>query len=250
VADPTRAAAAADPALLAALLPDEPRWVDARGALLSGRCRVFCGEAPARGFLVRSHDFPFVFAVFRPPPELLAAAAAPAGGAPPADFELLVADEDAAPWRPWFAGGREEAVILHRPGGPLPAVVPPPGAEVRRVGSLEEIQPLPAELAPELIQALANRRPLATAFVAGKAVSFCYAALETEAWWDVSIDTLEGYRGRGLAAATFALLARDLTGGGLSPVWGAHGGNTASLRLAAKLGFVEAGRLRAFGFEE
>lgn len=238
--------AAADPLRLAALLPDLPLWVDARGALLSGRCRVLREAEPARGFLVRSTDFPFAFAVFRPRPELLTRAAARSGGPAPEGFELLVVEDDAAYWRPQLPGWREEGVILHQLAGPLPRAAPPPGAAVRRIETPAELGPLPAELAPELARALASRRPLAAAFAAGKAVSFCYAALETEGWWDVSIDTLEGYRGRGLAAAAFCALARDLAGQGRLPVWGAHAGNAASLALAAKLGFVEAGRLRAF----
>ena len=33
----------------------------------------------------------------------------------------------------------------------------------------------------------------------GRAAAFCYPVLQTERHWDVSVDTLEGYRGRGLA---------------------------------------------------
>ena len=70
-------------------------------------------------------------------------------------------------------------------------------------------------------------------------VSFCYAAAETEGLWDVSIDTLEGYRRQGHAAACAVYMVRhvrDTTG--KEPVWGALISNAASMGLAARLGFV------------
>ncbi len=40
--------------------------------------------------------------------------------------------------------------------------------------------------------------PIAAAFADERPVSFCYSGWETETHWDVSIDTLDGYRRRGL----------------------------------------------------
>ena len=72
------------------------------------------------------------------------------------------------------------------------------------------------------------------------------AAFLTESLWDVSVDTLEGCRRRGLAGACARALIGLLSSRGLEPVWAAVESNTASLRLAAKLGFERADRLMVF----
>lgn len=77
-------------------------------------------------------------------------------------------------------------------------------------------------------------------------MAVCSSAFETENFWDVSIDTLASHRRRGLAAATFALLAAEMARHGKQPVWGSEEGNEASLALAARLGFRPVGRLVVF----
>ena len=69
-------------------------------------------------------------------------------------------------------------------------------------------------------------------------MSFCYPVWQTERWWDVSVDTIEGYRGQGLAVRAAAAMIAFMAARGKRPVWGALEDNAASLRVAAKLGFV------------
>jgi RimJ/RimL family protein N-acetyltransferase len=64
--------------------------------------------------------------------------------------------------------------------------------------------------------------------------------------WDVSIDTLEEHRGRSLGAAAVRFMIEYMRGEGRDPVWGALESNRASLRLAAKLGFVPVDRIVVF----
>ena len=81
--------------------------------------------------------------------------------------------------------------------------------------------------------------PVTAALVGGVPAAFCYSCWTTESLWDVSVDTLEAYRGRGLAEAVArAAIARRL-GEWLQPVWGAVDTNGTSRRLAARLGFAE-----------
>jgi GNAT superfamily N-acetyltransferase len=81
-------------------------------------------------------------------------------------------------------------------------------------------------------------------FFDGAAVSFSYSASSTETWADISIDTLEEHRGRGIGAAVVSTLIDEIIRQGKSPVWGAVEDNRASLRLAKKLGFtLQAGEL-------
>ena len=72
----------------------------------------------------------------------------------------------------------------------------------------------------------------------GRPVSFCHAEIQTEKLWDVAIETLEGFRGKGYAEKAVAHMANHmLETYQKRPVWGALETNEPSLRLAAKLGF-------------
>jgi L-amino acid N-acyltransferase YncA len=62
----------------------------------------------------------------------------------------------------------------------------------------------------------------------------------TETLADISIETLEGYRRRGIGRAVVARLIDEVIRLGKVPVWGATEDNTASLALAASLGFTRA----------
>ena len=80
----------------------------------------------------------------------------------------------------------------------------------------------------------------------GLPVAFCYPVVQTETLWDVSIDTLEGYRHRGLGTRAARRMITRLLEFGKWPVWGALESNQASRALAARLGFIEADRLTVF----
>ena len=75
-------------------------------------------------------------------------------------------------------------------------------------------------------------------FVDDEPVSFAYAPWRSARWFDVSVDTLPGARQLGLATIVAAAMIHDERAQGREPVWGADEGNHASLRLAARLGFV------------
>ena len=77
-------------------------------------------------------------------------------------------------------------------------------------------------------------------------MAFCYSCWTTESLWDVSVDTLEPYRGRGLAEAVARSAIARRRGEGLEPVWGAVDTNGTSRRLAARLGFAETGEAVVF----
>ncbi|MGE0871166.1 MAG: GNAT family N-acetyltransferase [Kofleriaceae bacterium] len=97
---------------------------------------------------------------------------------------------------------------------------------------------VPSSLAEELAWAR-TIRTIWTAWVDGAPVSFAYAPWRSAHWFDVSVDTLATARQLGLATIVAAAMIRDERGQGREPVWGADEGNLASLRLAARLGFVQ-----------
>jgi hypothetical protein len=113
------------------------------------------------------------------------------------------------------------------------------GYPIRPLGRDESIAHLPDELRGEIADALAETTVWA-AILDGVPASFSYCGSMTETLADVSIDTIETHRNRGIGAAAAATLIDSIVENGRMPVWGAVESNLASLRLAAKLGFTRA----------
>lgn len=238
-----RQTAESDPKKLATLLEDRPTRVDLRGTLLSAQCRVFSEEDPRDGFVARSLEQPFAAAELEPRPELVhwAFALEDSTGEKP---KLLVPKSKEPYWRSVFPDWKYLDAVLHvlQPNTEIPEL--PSDLDVRHVDAQVDLSGLPDELRDELDLAVEVGHPIMASFVDDRPVAFCYAVVETEGWWDVSIETLEGHRRKGLAAAAFWELHRWMSAEkGKAPVWGAYVDNPASLKLAAKLGFREVGRM-------
>ncbi|MFQ5524857.1 MAG: GNAT family N-acetyltransferase [Thermoanaerobaculia bacterium] len=232
--------------VLLEIVPDHPVWIEARAALLDRECRLFGDE---RGYAIRSDRLRL-------------------GGIGGAASEALVLEafsdigghQESGEWAVVIPKGftsdarlalatwnATEADIFREPAGGLSTPERVSGADIRLPGAATaaDLEHLPGPLADELWEAL-ERTDLAAAWVDGRAVSFCYVACETDTLWDISINTAEGYRRRGLAAATVGFLADRMRSRGKSAVWGAHSWNVASRTLAGELGFEPAGRLFLF----
>ena len=109
---------------------------------------------------------------------------------------------------------------------------------VRRLSASDGLTHLPSGLRGEIDQARATRDVYA-AWNDGVPASFAYVSLETERHGDLSIDTLEAFRRRGLALAALRPVTAELISRGKRPVWGAVESNAASLALASRLGLTE-----------
>jgi RimJ/RimL family protein N-acetyltransferase len=249
-------------------IPDHPQWVDTRGMLLTRRAIVSFPE-PARfdtdGFVVELASRALLSAIGRPSPSLIAERVHAMAG----DVNILVTPEDSAPVAAALPEWVSRPVRLHALPHPQ-AWESEPDEEVviatrEQAPSLDHV---PEGLRHELVEALAGHPetrfvhgtlpgrqpedaspiavPVAFVLVDGRAAGFCYPVLQTERHWDVSVDTLEGYRGRGLAGRAARAMIRHMRRQGKSPAWGALESNEASLSVARRLGFVEAGRLVVF----
>lgn len=146
---------------------------------------------------------------------------------------------------PGLEAGRRDAP------SPVPASSGWGANGLRNVGLLSgnkapSLDHLPRALRQEIQNALGFSSHVAAAFVGGVPVSFCYAASETEALWDISIDTSEPYRRRGLAYDCVNFLIHHMGVHGKTPVWGASDSNLSSRRLAAKLKFEPVDRVVLF----
>lgn len=74
----------------------------------------------------------------------------------------------------------------------------------------------------------------------GAVVSVCYSARRRPDAAEAGVDTDEAYRGAGLAVAVVQAWARAIESAGMTPLYSTSWGNSASLRVATKLGLAYA----------
>jgi hypothetical protein len=231
---------------LAASLPDEPRWIDARAMLLSGHAEVLASTSD--GFVVRvQHGALSAIAVAgRPPCGALRSAVSGTTELTPIVAQTIDAPHVAACLRGVEPAWTHESAIVHvqrhhpvDPPSPLAPLL------VRFLEPSDRLDHLPPGLQHEMTHAR-EMTPVAAVIDGTAAVSFCYPVWVTETLWDVSVDTLEHCRGQGHAARAFRLMADFMRQRGREPVWGALASNAPSLRLAAKLGFRPVDRIEVF----
>ena len=209
--------------------------------LLSGMGKVV-GDVTASpvSFVALHADLDQAVVVGRPERELIRKAAAVAR-------ELLAVPENAD----WTSAAlpnwqHETAEILTAATLDRVRAVPP--GVVRQL-TAEELARIPARhagLRDELLAEVGSGTPVFAAFAGGQPAAFCYAGAVTERWWDISIDTLEPFRRQGYAAQCVAHVILHMAAEGRMPVWGAMQSNTASSRLATKLGFTQVDSLIVF----
>lgn len=86
-------------------------------------------------------------------------------------------------------------------------------------------------------QGLANSGYAWGAFVDGELAAVACTFYLGLSYEDIGVVTIEKYRGRGLSTACTVGLCRDIRARGHQPIWETSPDNTASLRVAEKLGF-------------
>jgi ribosomal protein S18 acetylase RimI-like enzyme len=82
----------------------------------------------------------------------------------------------------------------------------------------------------------------AGAIVEGRIVALACTTAQTPRHADLGVATLEDWRGQGLATACAAHAAAGILRAGRTLVWSVGESNSASVRVAEKLGFAEVGR--------
>lgn len=236
---------------LARALPDTPGWVDTRGMLLSGRAAILGGDTVDAGFVVRvmSGALAVVSVVGYPAHPVIAQAVEDA-----TDMTPVITHPDnavhvgrALTSCPASSSGHQwtsERAVLHRLSAPTPSALTD-DVPVRLLRPDDRLDHLPPGLRFEIGHAR-ETAPVAVALADAKPVSFCYPCWITETLWDVSIDTLEPYRRRGLAARAARFMIAFMREDGREPVWGALASNVASLELARKLGFAPVDEIVVF----
>jgi RimJ/RimL family protein N-acetyltransferase len=252
-----------------ARVPDLPQWIDTRGMLLTGRALVTFPPSQrfiSDGFVVELASRALLSAIGNPPDEIVAERACAMQG----EVNVLCAEDTAETvgvalpsWirrgvrllalsgvMPWEHGHDDGDVAIFTRAN-TPPLEHLPELLRREIGDALEGHPsarfVPGKL-PDRSPADASPTPvpIAAVLMDGQPVAFCYPVLQTETLWDVSVETLEGFRGRQLAARAARAMVRHMRGSSKAPVWGALETNAASLSVARQLGFEEAGRLMVF----
>jgi len=208
-------------------VPDLPRWVEASAIVGTGQHWI---EAAGAGQVI-GHAPSSLMVAFG---DVDAAAVAAIAAARPG-WSMLAAPEredvrEALAAIGWWV---EAARLFTLPD---PASLPDD----------EGAAPLPADtdlghappaLAAE-VRAEQERGTVWTAVVDGAPACFAFAPWRSARWFDVSVDTLVGYRQLGLATRVVTAMIRAERAEGREPVWGAVESNAASQRLAERLGFA------------
>lgn len=222
-----------EPSALAAALPDTPRWVYARSALLSGEASVRLAVARDAGLVV---DLTTAVLVGRPDVGLLRDALAEV----PSGLTLLIEEEALPPARAALPDWTERPFVVHALACPhQPDLPPAPGVVVSA-----PLDPALLMGLPDDVRADAAGAPAAAVRVTGgRPVAVCTVSDLTERLWDVGINTVEPARRQGHATAVFHALTAAMAAQGQQPVWAAYEDYLPSLELAKRLGFRAVARM-------
>ena len=130
------------------------------------------------------------------------------------------------------------------PGGPLRKVPLPEGFRYQWLDEKSVQEFYPNERFPmALAEKYSPDRPdvIALAALDGRTIAgVAGASADTEIMWQVGIDVVEEYRGKGLGTALVSALSREIVSQGRLPFYGTAAGNLASQRIAVGCGFVPA----------
>ncbi len=215
-----------------ASLPDLPRWVEARGMLMSRRgfvvdtadgCRLICGRKDRLVVPVTVELSPLL---------------GPTATREVPGTSILLQDVMLPAGRYHLPDWTAEACTLYTlpPDRARSWQLPQCPTAPMTIEQIEAATHVPAALQDELRDAVV-RSPVWSASLDGLPVAFAYAAQTTDTWFDISVDTLEGARNQGLGRAAAMGLIVDRMLRGLRPVWGTVKSNQASHCLARRLGF-------------
>ena len=109
-------------------------------------------------------------------------------------------------------------------------------------GLLAAYRSNPLEMGFSTFEDLLTDGAAAGAVVEGILVALAHTNAMTARYGDIGVVTDEPWRGIGFASSAASIVARRIQERGRTPVWSAGESNAASLRVAAKLGFVEVSR--------
>lgn len=224
-------------------LDDRLRWIEAREALAAGaRVLGFDADRPGSGVILHP-ALGFAVVIGHPDRNAVAeaASAVPELIAFPGNHVLVGSVV------PRWMG--ELVTLFDLPD--MARLADPDAGNVRIVepDELADIEVESEALRRELFEAAEEGATLFASLDGDRPVSFCYDASCSERLWDIGVDTMEGFRGRGHAWRSASAAIRYWEERGRTPRWACGETNVASRRLARKLGFRPADAMVIFEAE-
>ena len=233
--------------LLATALRDTPETVHSVHMLHRGLCRAWVTGEPAsfKAAILQAVDWPQEPTGFGSNPDLLWELLQQIEG-----WTCILVDSGCAPALATIIeaelGCRTRFLddVTHLLAAPARVVR---DQAVRRLtmADLELLQSAPLELRAGLWSSprdLLAEGIVACAVISGEIVATALTAACTDRYADIGVYTRKEVRGRGYATAAASLVVREVQAGERTPIWSAGAHNTASLRVAQKLGFQEVSR--------
>ena len=210
---------------------------DERGRLLHPRGPRGETEAPPRFFLGRTrHGNLWRFAAGLP--EALVADLARLAAAERIDGPLEAPPERIESIRARLEAEAPVERVYQGPAFRFPEPERPADADPEVVRLTPDRAALLGEEFPGLRAVLALRQPCFAALVEGRATAACYVAARSLRAAEAGVETLPGFRGRGLASRATAAWARAVRAEGLLPLYSTEWRNRASRGVAARLGLI------------
>jgi len=238
---------AAECRLLASLLPEGPQTVISRAHLLWGTARAYAIGLTDSGFetaVIEDPGCPGEPIIFGHNPQQIADLMPQI----PNWFCVNVTPELAPELAPLLAKRmgcpmRQQGDVYHTLTQPPPTnLLDHPNVHLLTSTDLPLLQAAPSELRGPDPAHLLQQTAAAGAILNNQFVAIAQNYALTEKYGDIGVFTLPDWREHGFASAAAAQVAQWLQANGRIPVWSCGEHNQASLRVAAKLGFVENGR--------
>ncbi|MAB79463.1 MAG: hypothetical protein CMJ89_08930 [Planctomycetes bacterium] len=233
-------------AKLADELPDLPRWVPARGLLLSARCEILIPPESRRGgghFLL-DEGRPLACAIGRPVASVVRSFLDRVEG----PYHVLAPQETAEHLRTLLPGWSESPLTVYVHPNPATMALGPHPIRIVTRGDIDLLVNVEPAVRAQVERTL-DFAQVCVAFDGERAVAFCSSLYETEAWWDVELHTIESYRRRGYATSAAAGLVRHMVTLGKKPAWGALESSRVASRMAVRHGFRAVDRMVLFAVE-
>lgn len=212
---------------LLAEVPDVPEWALTRYILSSNGSVV----SDASGSVVLNADHDFLSVIGVPEVETIRKAIALTE-----EEAAILVQPDAVANVQAATGLPGDQAELHTLIGDAPTVARNPDVTVRLLDGVPDTMP-ESDLREELEEVLEEGKVISATWMDNQPVAFCYSVGESERYWDVSVDTVEAYRRRGLALQAFLQQYAYWQERNREPIWGAAMSNEASRMMALKLGF-------------
>ena len=225
------------------VLPDIPRWIEARSMLIRNKGIAMGFEEGQNNFpqgVLYQEDIGLGVIVGKPSADLIFQLSELAD-------EIICPEDHSGHFSEAFEDWTYEGADLYQQKTTFTASI---NTAIKpawlKQSDLDRAEGISKPLLDELQEELMAGTEIFFASADNQPASFCFACAKTESFWDVSIETITKFQRRGLARQCFQMAYQEMNRHSLIPIWAAVDSNTASKAMAENLGFEPKDRLMVF----